>query len=83
MDVEIAELFHQQLHDVRIVVYAANQDGLIAHRYRALEKEPHRPLGDPADLVGVVEVRVDHDFLPELPAFLDDRGDRVDPGVIG
>ena len=49
----------------------------------ALEQHVHRPLGDLGDLVGRVEVRVEHHVLAELAAVVDDAAQRVDPGVIG
>jgi hypothetical protein len=62
---------------------AALEHALVAHHDAALVELVHRVLRDAGDLVRVVEVRVEHHVLVELPRLLDDARERIRPRVIG
>lgn len=62
-DVVVRELTNERAHRLDVVVDAAQQDSLVAHSDALLQQALARELGDPADLVWMVDVRVQSDTL--------------------
>jgi len=75
----VAEALHEELHRVDAIIHSALQHRLVAHDDAALEHAVEGALRDRGDLVRVIEVRVEDDFLVELATLLDDGRQRVDP----
>ncbi|MNS75214.1 hypothetical protein D3C72_1087180 [compost metagenome] len=82
VDVDVAQALDQELHRLVAVVDVALQHALVADVDAAVEEHVHRLLGDPGDLVGVVEVRVEGDLLAQLLAERGHFGQGVEPGGV-
>ena len=82
VNVDEAEALDQHTHDRGGVVHSPDEHGLVADRDAAIKELVARGLGDGCDLVGMIEVGVNHHLFAKPASAVCDARQGVEPRAI-
>lgn len=82
VDVDVCELFYEEVYGVDVIVYFVLEYGLVVYCDVVFEQFVGGDFGDLGDFVWVVEVCVDYDFFVQGVFVFDDLGQCVGLGEV-